>query len=600
MAARHVRVGIGQLDPCVGDLDRNVGGLVAAYRDAAAAGADLVVFGELAVCGYGIDDLAADRTFVDAVGAAATRFAAATEGPPAFVGLLEPTEPRSTIDSVERTVANAVGVAAAGRLWGSVTKRALPDYGVFDESRWFAVGPVVQPLVVLPTTDGPVSVAVLVCEDLWDGRVADAAAAGAELVVVSNASPWDTAKAERREGVVGHTAARLGVPVVYVNLVGGQDDVVFDGGSVVADATGRIVWRGDRFREQVALVDVPLGGVAPGAAGTVAPIVVPGAVTAAVTGSGAGRAAPAPPTPTAPPTSADADLYGALLLAVRDYVDKNRFDKVWIGLSGGIDSALVATVAADALGPDRVEGIAMPGPYSSPGSLDDAAELAGHLGIGFRVVPIGTAVDAVGDTLADLFATSPAGVAEENVQARLRGLVLMAHSNKLGGLVLSTGNKSETSVGYCTLYGDMAGGFSPLKDVAKTSVFRLCRWRNGPGAAAAGLVGAPIPQSTITKPPSAELAPGQTDESTLGSYERLDAVLALSIEEGLARWDIVARTGFEPAYVDRVLDLVDAAEHKRRQAPPGPKVSVRAFGRERRVAITNRWRPVGHTMTPLV
>jgi NAD+ synthase (glutamine-hydrolysing) len=548
-----------------------------AYWEASLQGADLVVFGELSLCGYGIDDLATDETFQAATASETALFAAATTGVPAFVGALGPHPHRYTVDAQHRDVTNVVAVCASGGIHAVTAKTALPDYGVFDETRWFAPGPANQPHVTVTTRQGAtLAVATLVCEDMWDDRVADARVPGADLVLVANASPWEPDKQQHRLLAASQVARRHHVPLVYVNLVGGQDDVVFDGASFVLDADGSVIWIGPSFEPCLAMVDVPVPVAAPDVFDTLGRVPLPVPDLAPLQDH--------PTTPSARPLKPEEELWSALRLAVTDYVTKNGFDQVWVGLSGGIDSAVVAALAVDALGPGQVHGVAMPGPYSSDRSLADARQLADNLGVDLEVVSITDMVVAATGALADLFDGRAPDVAEENIQARLRGLVLMAASNKLGGLVLSTGNKSETSVGYCTLYGDMAGGFAPLKDVAKTDVYRLARWRN-----TLDLAHLAIPVETIDRPPSAELAPDQTDEASLGSYEDLDAVLGLLIDDRLGTCAIAEKTGLPAAYVERVTTLVDQAEHKRRQAPPGPKVSRRAFGRDRRVPITTRW-----------
>ncbi len=553
-----IRIALAQLGAAVGGLDANAARIARAWRDAAAAGADLVVTPELALPGYPPDDLLLSSEFVSAAARSLERLA--TDGPAGtalLVGTVGPAPAGgpgtawgvcpATTDLANRAVAVRDGAVA-----GSYAKMRLPNEGVFDEARHFLPGR--EPLV-LDVRGTPVG--VVVCHDLWveDGPVAVAAAAGARVLVVLNASPYHRGKRAERERWVRHHAIAHGLWVCYVNRVGGQDEVVFDGDSMVAAPDGTVVARGARFAEDLVLVDVD--------------------------GPGPTTAAPAEV------LDEDAELWTALVTATRDYCTGNGFREAVVGLSGGIDSAVVATIAVEALGADGVLGVAMPSPWSSDHSLADARALADALGVRLLTLPIGPALDAVSATLGDEVVTGfdgpvPAGVAYENLQSRLRGLLLMALSNERGAIVLTTGNKSEYAVGYATLYGDMAGGFAPLKDVLKGEVYALARWRNRRGAA--------IPAGSIAKPPSAELRPGQLDADSLPDYPVLDAILRGRIEELRSVDDLVA-SGLDRAEVLRVVGMVDRAEHKRRQAAPGPKVSRRAFGRERRVPITSAWDP---------
>ncbi len=473
-------------------------------------------------------------------------------------------------------------------------KHHLPNYGVFDEFRYFVPGDVV-PVFRLDASPGePVDVAVAVCEDLWQdgGPVAVARQAGAALLVVPNASPYEQGKGTERVELCLRRAAEAGTALAYVNLVGGQDELVFDGDSIVVDAAGAVVARGPQFEEALIVVDLELPAADPD--------VTDGDTTAdardgtsmiirrvTLPATGARPQTPAPAEAQAevralwPRLDKVAEVYAALVLGVRDYIGKNGFSSAILALSGGIDSALTATIAADAIGAERVHVVLMPSKYSSAHSVTDAEDLVKRQGVQARTVPIAALVAAFDDEL------HLAGLAEENLQARVRGLVLMSLSNAEGHLVLTTGNKSELATGYSTLYGDSAGGYAPIKDVPKTGVWELARWRNQQ----AGLAGEapPIPENSITKPPSAELRPGQLDSDSLPDYQVLDAILDDYVEQDLGAAGLIA-AGHDPALVERVIALVDRAEYKRRQYPPGPKISAKNFGRDRRLPITNRWR----------
>ena len=581
-----IRVALAQPNLVVGDLDGNSEAIVDAIAFAEAADADLLVLPELAVSGYPPEDLLLAEGFIDANLAVLDRVAARSGQCLCFVGVVDHVPAGGTdADATPRRAANAVAVVADGRVQAMRHKSLLPNYGVFDEARYFRPGPRRSPALV---TDWDGVIGLAVCEDLWTDEVADAQAmAGAQILVVANASPYHQGKPAEREALVAATARRTGMPVVYTNLVGGQDEVVFDGGSFAVDADGEIIGRLAQFRPDRAVLDVPLSPRRRRVE----------AVRIATGRTSLPARSPQPAGAVVDRLDPHAELYSALVLGVRDYVAKNRFGSVIIGLSGGIDSALVATLAADALGAEQVWGVGMPGPFSSGGSVSDAEALARSLGVRFDVLPIAGMYDAALDALRSNgdgpFAGTPFGVAEENLQARARGNLLMALSNKHGGIVLTTGNKSEVAVGYATLYGDMAGGYAPIRDVFKTSVFALCHWRNGLGQPARqrlGLLGpdCPIPQATLTKPPSAELAPDQRDDQSLPPYEVLDAILKAYIEHDRSPSAIVAAGG-DPDVVDRVVGLVDRAEYKRRQAPPGIKVTRRAFGRDRRLPITTHW-----------
>ncbi|HLI14442.1 MAG TPA: NAD+ synthase [Acidimicrobiales bacterium] len=560
-----------QIDTAVGDLEGNVRRIVAALEEAERAGADLAVFPELAVTGYPPEDLLLEPAFLAAQVRALEEVAASTRRCAAVVGYVH----------VGRGLHNAAAVCANGKVHGVCYKKLLPNYGVFDERRWFLPAGGDSPLFSV----AGVRVGVTICEDAWhpEGPVARLAAAGAEVVVSVNASPYRAGALAEREPMLATRARDSGCVLVYVNLVGGQDELVFDGGSMVFDEDGALVASVPQFAEGVffAELEVPAFRRPRPAISLVErpelelPLVV---VSEAAPGERASV-----PAPRAAPSGRVEAVYAALRLATRDYVEKNGFGDVVVGLSGGIDSALVATIAADALGPRRVHAVSMPSRFSSPGSLTDAAELASNLGIDLRTIPIEAAHEAMLGLLAPSFAGLPPDIAEENLQARIRGTLLMALSNKFGWLVLTTGNKSETAVGYSTLYGDTAGGFAVIRDVPKTLVYELATYRNE-------LAGTfLIPKAILEKAPTAELRPGQRDVDSLPPYEVLDPILEGYVERGLGVGELV-EAGFEEAVVRRVLDLVDRAEYKRRQAPPGPRVTSRGFGKDRRMPITNRFR----------
>jgi NAD+ synthase (glutamine-hydrolysing) len=532
------RIALGQLNLTVGDLDGNVERMASAAHEAARAGADVVCFPELAITGYPPEDLVLRPEFVRdnlaALDDLATRTADAC---PAIVGFVDPSE---------RGLHNASAFLSDGSVRARYHKLVLPNYGVFDEQRYFVPGDRTEQVSV-----GGISVGLTVCEDAWHPGRPFADYRGVPVVVNINGSPYHRTKLAERLGVLGDRAREFGGWIVYVNAVGGQDELVFDGGSLVTGPDGEVACRAARFEEDLLVVDV---------ADDAARVV------------GEDRSWPEDPEA----------VYRALVVGLRDYVGKNGFREVVLGLSGGVDSALVATLAADALGPAAVRAIAMPSPYSSPESLEDAGAVAGALGIRLDVVGIEAPFDAYRSALRPLFADRPEDVTEENLQARIRGTYLMAVSNKFGSLVLATGNKSEYAVGYATLYGDMAGGFAPIKDVPKTLVYELCRWRNAAGP------GAPIVERVLAKPPSAELRPDQRDTDSLPPYEVLDPILEAYVEDDLGIDEIVAR-GHDAAVVERVARLVDRAEYKRRQAAPGIKITPKAFGRDRRMPITNRY-----------
>ena len=536
-----LRIGLAQINVAVGDLDGNVAKILEYAGRAREQGCDIVAFPELAVTGYPPEDLLLRRRFVlDNLAALERIVERAPKEIALVVGFVDAREGESAIY-------NAAAVIRDGRTVEVYRKHLLPNYGVFDEDRYFQPGTETPVLQVAAGRFG-----VTVCEDIWfeDGPQRPLVQAGAEVIVNINGSPYYAGRGREREEMLAARAKDIGAPVCYVNLVGGQDELVFDGGSVVVNERGDVIARAAVFEEELLVCDL---GEAKPAARIVAPL------------------------------TEEAEVYAALVTGTRDYVAKVGFENVYVGLSGGVDSSLVATLAADALGPGHVVAVAMPSRYSSEGSIADARELAEHLGIELMVVPIEPAHSAFADMLTPAFAGTEPGLAEENLQARIRGNVLMALSNKFGRLVLTTGNKSEYATGYCTLYGDMAGGFAVIKDVPKTLVYRLAEERNR--VAGTDL----IPRSVIEKPPSAELRPDQLDTDSLPPYDVLDAILEAYVEQERSLEEIVA-LGHEDALVRRVMGLVDGSEYKRRQAPPGVKITPRAFGRDRRLPIANRYR----------
>ncbi|HEY7283197.1 MAG TPA: NAD+ synthase [Actinomycetota bacterium] len=561
-----LRIALGQVNTTVGDLDGNASLMATWAAKATEAGADMVCFPELAVTGYPPEDLVLRPEFVRDNLRALDDLARATAGGCAvLVGF---------VDRTDRGLHNAAALLAGGEVVARYHKVKLPNYGVFDEARTFVPGEAACPVRLASSALG-----LSVCEDAWwPGRPwTDYERLRTSVIPNINASPYHERKIAQRLEVVRDRAKETGAWIVYVNAVGGQDELVFDGGSMVVAPDGTLAWFAATFEEDLLVVDLDVDSVAdtfPGPDVEVA------------------QTAEKPPLPDPGrdewPEGPE-EIHHALVLGLGDYVRKNGFREVVLGLSGGIDSALVATLAVDALGPGAVRALAMPSPFSSEGSVTDARDLAERQGIRLDIVPIDEVFAAYGDTLAPLFEGTEEGVAEENLQARIRGNLLMALSNKFGSLVLATGNKSEMAVGYSTLYGDLAGGFAPIKDVPKTLVYEVCRWRNE--SAMAQGEPEPIPQSTVDKPPSAELRPGQVDTDSLPSYDDLDPVIEAYVEDDRSPEEIVAE-GADPAVVDRVVGMIDRAEYKRRQAPPGVKITPKAFGRDRRLPITNRYRPV--------
>ena len=553
---RSLKIALVQANPTVGAVAENLDLVRAARQAAAQAGADIAVFSELVVSGYPPEDLVLRPAFLDRIESEVEALAAETaDGGPAVI-LGAPWR-------VEGKRCNAALVLDGGKIAAVVRKHHLPNYGVFDEVRVFAPGPLPEPVEVRGARLG-----VMVCEDMWFPDVAShLKLEGAGMLVVLNGSPYEMDKPGVRLRHAQDRVAETGLPLVYVNQIGGQDGLVFDGGSFVLDADGAVAgrmtfWESAQASSEWIEAD--------------------------------GRWTPAPlPECAACHATPDEEIYRAMMLGLRDYVNKNGFPGVILGLSGGIDSALSAAVAVDALGPERVKCVMMPSPYTSAESLEDAEQAAGMLGVDLSSVPIGPAMEAFDAMLAPVFEGREADTTEENIQARSRGIVLMALSNKFGHMLLTTGNKSEMSVGYATLYGDMAGGYSVLKDVYKTAVFHLSRWRNAqrPGDAL-GPDGPVMPERIITKPPSAELKPGQTDQDSLPPYDLLDAVLECLIEQDLSIAETVAR-GFDEAVVRRVWTMLNRAEYKRRQAPPGVKITSRTLERDRRYPLTNAYKEQG-------
>ncbi len=563
----QLRIALAQIDTTVGDLAGNAAAVLQWTRRAADAGAHLVAFPEMTLTGYPPEDLVFRESFRAASVAAVHRLAADLAG----AGLGEIAVVAGYLDR-DGGPRNAAALLRSGRVVATYFKHHLPNYGVFDEDRYFVRGD----RFVVVRLHG-IDIALTICEDMWQdgGPFAVAGQAEIALVLNINGSPYERNKDEVRLPLGRRRAREAGAALAYVNMVGAQDELVFDGDSFVLDSGGGLLARAPQYEETLLVVDLDL----PGRRGEVTGDVLGMAVERHLVGDEPVPAYRPEPALVAEPLADEEEVWQALVTGTRDYVRKNGFRSVALGLSGGIDSAVTAVVAADAIGAGQVHGVSMPSAYSSQHSLDDAAELARRLGCHYRVVPIADVVDAYQRTL------PLTGLAAENLQARVRGTTLMALSNADGHLVLATGNKSELSVGYSTLYGDTAGGFAPLKDVPKTLVWRLARWRN----AVADKRGQtpPIPESSLTKPPSAELRPGQLDTDSLPSYEVLDALLADYVDRDLGSREL--RAAHDPDLVERAIRLVDRAEYKRRQYPPGPKISLKAFGRDRRLPISSRW-----------
>ena len=576
---RTLRLALAQINPTVGDLEGNTGKIIRLIEEARALRADIVAFPEMAIPGYPAEDLLLKPSFIRDNLDAMRRVVEASRDIVVVVGYADE----------DSEIYNASAVAWQGELVGVYHKMYLPTYGVFDEDRYFKRGNVCP----VYTING-VGVGVNICEDIWYpvGPIAVQKDAGAEVIVNINASPYHAGKRSYRESMVASRAADNELYVAYLNTVGGQDELVFDGGSLIFDRNGELVARGKEFQEELIVADLDIGAAFRSNLHDPGPRQADPALLSEV---GTPKLVPVsqyhdverPPLPQrekVEPLDPEAEVYGALVLGTGDYVRKNGFTKVIIGLSGGIDSSLTASVAVDALGRDNVLGVAMPSRYSSEGSIADAKVLAQNLGIDFWVTPIEAAHGAFLDTLEPHFRGTDSNIAEENVQARIRGTILMAISNKFGWLVLTTGNKSEIAMGYATLYGDMVGGFAVIKDVPKTLVYRLARWRNQNGHP-----GKVIPEAVFDKPPSAELRPNQTDQDTLPPYDVLDPIVKAYVEDDCSFKQIVDM-GYAPQVVMQVFNAVDRNEYKRRQAPPGVKITPRAFGKDRRLPIVNRYR----------
>lgn len=551
-----LRLALAQINPTVGDLAGNAALITQSVDQAVAAGAHIAIFPEMVLTGYPVEDLALRPSFQVASKSALT--ALATQLDKSIVSIV------GYLDQVDGKPQNMVAVIAGGQVKARYAKCHLPNYGVFDEFRNFVAGD--STLVV--RIHG-IDVGIAICEDLWiDGGItAQLAERTPGLVIVPNGSPYERAKDDVRLALVTKRAREAKAPLAYVNMTGGQDDLVFDGDSIVVNSDGAVIARAPQFEDGVMIVDVDV------AAGTSTPDVI-------ISEDSVEIAKPSIPG-IAHRLGDEEEMWNAIVVGLRDYVRKNGFTSVLVGLSGGIDSALVAALAIDALGPDRVHGVAMPSKYSSEHSIEDAQAMAANTGLSFNIIEIQKMVDAF------LKEVELTGLAEENVQARVRGTTLMGLSNQHGHLVLATGNKSELACGYSTLYGDAVGGYAPIKDIYKTDVWALSRWRNQV-AADAGEV-PPIPERSITKEPSAELRPDQKDSDSLPEYEVLDKVLKAYVDDDLGR-DALIAAGFDKALVMRVISMVDRAEYKRRQYPPGTKVSKRAFGKDRRLPMTSKWR----------
>jgi NAD+ synthase (glutamine-hydrolysing) len=544
-----LRIALAQLNPTVGDLAANLKSCSAFYDRAVAEGCDLVAYGELSLTGYPPEDLVLKPGFVADNLAALESFAAHTGQCTAVIGFVDrdPANPK--------VLYNAAAICVDGQVRGIYHKRQLPNYAVFDEARYFRPGPASGPIQIYEVAG--VRVGLTICEDIWtdEGPMGRIVSAGAQVNININGSPFEVGKAARREELVISRAREHSCAIVYVNQVGGQDELVFDGGSMVVDAAGQLVARAPQFEENLMIVELAIG--------------------ADERASSSG--------PIAAVLSSEAELYGALVVGTRDYCHKNGFRDVVIGLSGGIDSTLVACVAVDALGADHVHGVSMPSRYSSDHSRSDAKALADNLGMPCTTVSIEPAFSAYLEMLAEPFAGRTPGLTYENLQSRCRGQVLMAMSNEFGYMVLTTGNKSELAVGYFTIYGDSVGGYAVIKDLLKTRVYDLCRFYNDRAGWDV------IPPDVITKPPSAELRPDQRDDQSLPPYEVLDPVLELYVDQDRTAGEII-ELGHEPEMVRRITRLVDIAEYKRRQTPPGVRVTAKGFGKDRRMPITSGYR----------
>ncbi|MCM1129752.1 MAG: NAD+ synthase [Alistipes senegalensis] len=534
-----LKVAIAQINSTVGDLDGNCHRIINFSRQAAAAGASVVVTPELSLTGYPPEDLLLNHCFCEAANKTLSSLAEHLADIPGLHVLIG----HPFIDGQNRY--NACSILAEGKILGTYFKHILPNYSVFDEKRYFSPG--TQPLVF--TVKG-IRFGLAICEDIWSGDVArEAKNAGTDVLLVPTASPYDTKKIARRYAVLRENISALGMAVIYANLAGGQDELVFDGNSIALDHNGKTCLRLAHCREDCGLVCFENGNMLPG------------------------KKEKSP--------DQEEEIYRALVLGTRDYVEKNRFPGAILGLSGGVDSALTLAIATDALGAGRVRAVMMPSPYTSSMSLEDAREMAYRLHVRYDVIPVNTCFNAFRDTLSTQFAGLPEDTTEENLQARIRGAILMALSNKTGPVVLTTGNKSEIAIGYSTLYGDMAGGFAVIRDIPKTLVYRLCRYRNS--------LSNIIPERILTRPPSAELKANQCDQDSLPPYEVLDEIIRLFVEEGQAPEAIIT-AGYDRETVQRILSLVRRNEYKRRQAPPGIRITPLGFGREWRYPVTSAYR----------
>jgi len=587
-----LRIAMAQIDPLVGDIAGNARRIASIIKEAREAGADLVAFPELAVTGYPPEDLLLKPQFITDNQAALTKLAHECVGIVAVVGYvgqgvaLKPVRARSSVVTTDKhRLYNAAAIMADGRCMATYCKQLLPNYGVFDEARYFHPGRVLPLISIRGMT-----LAVSICEDIWlpEGPTRHQAIAGAEVIVNINASPFHIGKSRVREQVLATRARENGVIVAYTNMVGGQDELLFDGNSVIVDQNGEVVARAKAFEENLLVTDLDVEGIARDrlTQGRRKPLArrITGAIEQIVVESVPAVEARSRIIPHLEPALGELEeVYKGLVLGVRDYVGKNGFEKVVIGLSGGVDSALTAAIAVDALGPDNVLGVFMPSPYTSRESGEDAAELSRRLAIECRTVSITLPFESYLHSLAPVFEGKPVNTTEENIQARIRGNILMAFSNKFGHMVLTTGNKSEMSVGYATLYGDMAGGFAVIKDVPKTMVYELARLRNRQG------ISEVIPARTLERPPTAELKPNQKDEDSLPPYSVLDPILRAYVEEDRSVEEITG-LGFDASTILRVVSLVDQSEYKRRQAPIGIKITHRGLGKDRRMPITNGYR----------
>ena len=559
LLSRKLRLASAQINPIVGDIKGNSEKVLEATLEAKALGVEVILFPEMVMTGYPVEDLALRPAFrnasIEAVKELAKKLAANGCGEMlVVVGFL---------DDDGRPL-NSIALLFGGEVKAKYVKRHLPNYGVFDEFRNFSAGS-----GTLVARFKGVDIGVAICEDIWrdEGPMAELAGRKPGLVLVPNGSPYERSKDDLRFELVKKRALQIGAPILYTNMFGGQDDLVFDGDSMLVNESGALLARSPQFQRDLLVVDLPVRE-----AGATPDLLISesGSETSSVIEQRI-----------ASPLTDTEEIWSALVLGLRDYIEKNGFKSVVLGLSGGIDSAVVATIAVDALGKDRVFGVSLPSKYSSSHSKSDAAALAKNLGINFRTIEIEPVVEGY------LKATKLEGLAEENVQARVRGSLLMGLSNQEGHLVLATGNKSELAVGYSTLYGDAVGGYAPIKDVFKVDVWRLAKWRNAKATSSGQ--SAPIPESSITKEPSAELRPGQKDSDSIPEYEILDQILELYIDKG-GDASAIIKAGHEKSLVERIIQLVDRAEYKRRQYPPGPKVTPIAFGKDRRLPMTSRWR----------